>query len=191
MRQKTLTIAAAALLLAAGGAKAVNIWQDPCAWKAGLFSAPTNGIYYYPQELQLDLFGSYNNPEERLPKLFDTNIRHGTWGGGAGANFFFTENLGIGGDLNFGAHGGRIMDYGLGDVIFRMPIDHTPLAPYAIGSGGRQVWPNWDWLYGGGVGLEFRPTAQLGVFADARYLWKNSNVGNDRLILRAGIRIVF
>lgn len=191
MRQKTLIIAAAALILTSVSAKAVNIWEDYCGWKAGLFSAPTNGIYYYPRELQLDLFGSYNNPEQRLPKLFDTDIRRGTWGGGAGANFFFTENLGIGGDVNFSSHPGRIMDYGVGDVLFRMPLGHTPLAPYAIASGGRQVFPNWDWLYGGGVGLEFRPTAQIGIFSDARYLWKNSNFGNDRLILRAGLRIVF
>src|SRR5208282_6916968 len=118
MKNKMLFAAAAALVLAVGTAKASNIWDDPNGWRSGLFSAPTNGAFFNPQELQLDLFGSYDNPEPRLPKLFDSDIRHGAWGGGVGLNYFLSQNIGLGGDVNLAdSQSARLVTHAVGDVL--------------------------------------------------------------------------
>jgi hypothetical protein len=192
MKRKKLAIITTALMLAAGSVgAATDIWDNPKEWSTGLYTTPTNCIWYNPRELSLDLFGSYINPESRLPKLFDSNIRRGAWGGGAGVNYFFCEYLGIGGDVNLSAHPGSIVDQAVWSVILRYPIEHTPIAPYLIGSGGRSISPEWAWIYGGGPGLEVRITKALGLFGEARYFWTDSNTMRDRLILRTGLRIVF
>jgi hypothetical protein len=40
------------------------------------------------------------------------------------------------------------------------------------------------------VGLEFRFNPKMGVFADARYIWKDEGA-RDQAALRAGLRLVF
>jgi len=190
MKTKTILTCAAALALGAGITDAADIWTDPSAWSQGLFAANQNDApKYNAQELSLDLSGSYINPEHRLPDLFNTNIRHGMWGGGVGLNYFFLREVGIGGDVNFSDHGDGITDQATGNVILRLPVGNTGFAPYAIGSGGRGMYPVWQWVYGGGVGLEYRFNPELGLFSDARYFWADR--GFDRLFLRVGFRIAF
>jgi hypothetical protein len=189
MKSKIILSAATTLILTTGMAQTPNVWDNPSAWSQGLFATGTSGPKYSAQELSLDLFGSYINPESRLPKLFDSNIRHGFWGGGVGLNYFLLENVGVGADVNLSDHPGRIVDQALGDVILRLPVGDTGFAPYAIGSGGRGISPIYQWVYGGGVGLEYRFNPELGLFSDSRYLWADRR--GDRLLIRAGFRIVF
>jgi len=189
MKTRMILTYAAVLALAANAGKATDIWNDPSAWSQGLFAGGTDAPKYTGQELSLDLGGSYLNPERGLPHLFDSNIRHGTWGGDVGVNYFFTPQIGIGGDVNFSAHGDGITDQATGNVILRLPLGNSGLAPYIIGSAGRSMSPIWEWVYGGGVGLEYRFNPELGLFSDARYFWADQ--GLDRLLIRVGLRIVF
>lgn len=88
-------------LLSAESGNAQHAWNDPGAWWSGHFAYDKNNApLYNSQEVSLDLFASYINPEGRFGDLFETNIRNGFWGGGAGLNYFFTRELGLGADFN-------------------------------------------------------------------------------------------
>ena len=142
-------------------------------------------------EFDLDLFGSYLNREGKFGDLLDTSTSHGTWGGGVGGSYFFTRMLGLGADVNFSAHPGRITDQVTGNLLLRIPIGSSGFAPYIFGGGGRTFSPDWEWVYGGGVGVEFRFNRQFGIFADGRFLWSNVSTDNDRGLVRAGVRVAF
>jgi hypothetical protein len=189
-----LLVATTALMLTAGIAKAVHVWEDPGAWSSGVF------VYNVPpdqrftaNELSLDLSGSYIAPERHFTKIFDTSIKgnRGEWGGSVGANYFFLQNVGIGGNINMSANGGKFVDQALGNLILRFPICPIGLAPYIYGGGGRGFDPSWEWFADGGIGLEYRPNATTGIFTDATYMFHLRDGSSDRLLLRAGLRIVF
>ena len=135
------------------------------------------------------MFGSYIAPERRIEDLFKTNIRHGDWGGGVGLNYFFTREIGIGGDINMPANGGKLIDNAYGQLIARFPICDTGFAPYVFGGGGRQIEPSWQWEGHAGVGIEYRLNPGWGVFTDARYTWVKHTT--DQILFRAGLRFVF
>jgi hypothetical protein len=191
-------------MLTGGMANAVHVWEDPGAWSSGVF------VYNVPpenrftaNELSLDLSGSYIAPERGLQHLFETDIRHrGHWGGNVGVNYFFLPYLGIGGNINMSANGGNFVDQALGNLILRWPICPIGVAPYIFGGGGRGFDsfgglpagvfdPTWQWFADGGVGLEWRPNATTGIFADATYMWHLKEGSFDRLLLRFGLRLVF
>jgi hypothetical protein len=200
----TVTMAGA---LMASAAQAVHIWQDAGAWSSTVFTYST-APRYTGNELSLDMFGSFTHTENSLSDLFDTNIkRGGQWGGGVGINYFFTPWLGIGSDINFSDHrdqtaggpgheGGPFADYVMGNAILRLPLCNSGFAPYVFGGGGRGFNPHYEWLADLGVGLEYRITPGFGIFSDGRYIWHDhdstaEDPGRDRLLLRAGIRLVF
>ena len=188
---KKVSIAcASAFLLSAGLASATHVWDDPDAWWSGHWVYVEDAPKYIDNELALDLFGSYSAPEEHFSHLAQTNIRHdGWWGGGVGLNYFFIKYVGIMGDVNFGDHSGHAFDQVLGNAVLRFPICNSGLAPYVFGGGGRQAFPNWNWAYDAGVGLEFRFTPGTGIFSDARYMWPDNSP--DRLMIRLGLRLCF
>ena len=47
----------------------------------------------------------------------------------------------------------------------------------------------YEWLADMGVGMEYRLNLATGIFTDGRYIWGDHT--GDRLLLRAGLRIVF
>jgi hypothetical protein len=190
---RTIVCILCALLFLAK-ANAQHVWEDPNGWVGNHFSYNQNNPpMYSAQEVSLDLFASYINPEGRFTDLFDTNIRRGFWGGGAGVNYFFTRELGLGADFNISSKPDdlNLVDQVTGDVLFRLPLGNSGLAPYAIGSGGRAMSPRYEWVYGGGVGLEFRLNPTTGIFSDARFLWADQSTADDRLVIRAGVRLTF
>lgn len=91
-------------------------------------------------------------------------IRHGHWGGGAGVDYFFLKNVGVGTDANASNH---------------------------VGNGGRGIEPVWQWVYGRGVGLEVCVTHNVRIFFDARLLWANKDTDYNELMIRAGLRLAF
>jgi len=147
------------------------------------------GDKYTSGELSLDMFGSYIAGQRGIEHLFDTNIRHGVWGGGVGLNYFFTKEIGIGGDIEIPNDGGNFVNNIDGSLIARLPIGNSGLAPYLFGGGGRQTEPVWQWTGHLGVGLEYRFTPVAGIFADARYMWVDKTP--DEILFRAGLRVVF
>lgn len=184
---------AAALIATSGMAQTTHIWQDSGGWWDSHFAYDQNAPRYTAQEVSLDLFGSYLNPERRFNQLFDTNIRHGFWGGGAGLNYFFTRELGIGTDFNMSDKPGdlNLVDYWVGNLYARLPLGNSGLAPYIFGGGGRAMSPIYQWTYGGGVGLEYRFNPVTGIFSDARFLWGDRGTVYNNLVIRVGLRLVF
>jgi len=206
---KIITVTVAGVLVATT-ARAVHVWEDPAGWSTTTFSYNATAPKYTGNELSLDMFGSYWALERGLGHLFETDIRgdRGRWGGGVGLNYFFTPYLGIGGDVNWSDHrgfGGPSTDWAMGNLILRLPIGNTGIAPYVFGGGGRQfnglfrdpetgdlfAGKRYEWVADAGVGVEVRITPGLGVFTDGRYIWHTKDNGVDRLALRAGVRIAF
>ncbi len=165
-----------------------HVWTDPTVWWGNHWVYLTDNRYT-ANELSMDFFGSYLAGQRAIEHLFKTNIRHGSWGGGVGANYFFTRELGIGGDINIPDNGGNFIDSASGNLIARLPICNSGFAPYIFGGGGRQTQPAWEWFGDAGVGMEFRPNPGTGIFVDARYDWVKHTP--DTLLLRAGLRFVF
>jgi hypothetical protein len=142
-------------------------------------------------ELTLDISGSYVAQQRGIEHLFETNIKHnrGTWGGNVGVNYFITRNIGIGADANMSANGGSFVDAVLGDLTLRFPVGNSGFAPYVFGGGGRTTDVTWEWVGHAGLGVEYRFSRKIGLFADGRYIWPENS--SDALLLRAGFRIVF
>jgi len=192
MKLKRIVAFSAALMLTAGAARAVHVWEDPGEWwTTAITYGPTTTPLFTASELSLDLFGSYVAGEEHLNDLFKTNIKHGTWGGGVGLNYFITREIGIGGDINMGANGGKFVDQALGSLVLRWPFDPTGWAPYIFGGGGRGFDPHWEWLADLGIGVEYRVNPVTGIFVDTRYIWHLQEGSFDRIFFRAGLRVVF
>jgi len=193
MKIKNIIIVATGLLLASGIARAAHVWEDSAGWWDSHWTAAPSALLYNANELNFDMFGSYINPEERFNRLFKQNIHKGSWGGGAGLTYFFTPQLGLGTDFNTSdVDGDWLVNYWVGNFYLRAPLGNSGLAPYVYGGGGRGIdAPRWQWLYGGGVGLEFRFTPMTGIFTDARFLWSHESTAENSLTIRAGLRLGF
>ncbi len=189
MKIKAIACAIVLLSLSAGAATTARArHQDP----GNLFKA---------QELSLDLFASYTAAQQGIDEIFNTNIEHGDWGGGVGLNYFFTRELGIAADINMPDNGGNLVDSASGSLVFRLPWEAAGLAPYVFGGGGRLTEPSWQWSLHAGLGLEWRFSQHIGIFADGRYVWADdayddtyrhqSKFDGDHLLLRSGLRLVF
>jgi hypothetical protein len=189
---KIATLAAAVLLTAgvSGMAQTAHVWNDPQGWWGNHFSySPNTTDKYTANEFSLDTFASYLAGENKLTDVFDTNIRHGKWGGGLGLNYFITRELGVGVDANIPDNDGNFIDSVSGSAIVRIPLGNSGLAPYILAGGGRQTDPAWEWTGHLGAGLEYRFNTTTGVFLDGRYVWADKT--SDTVLLRSGIRFVF
>ncbi len=143
---------------------------------------------YHGCEVSVDAFGvaALRESDFNNGNLAKKDLR---WGGGAGVNFFFTKYLGIGGDAYAISTQHTFVDTTTGNLIIRVPIGNTGLAPYIFGGAGYQFEGVDQIVGGGGVGLEFRLVQHFSIFADARFLFaaKTDNFG----LARAGIRLSF
>ncbi len=188
MKIKNVLIVAATVLLAANTAKAEGDsswnWNDRFAYDR------ENKEIYRANELTLDLFGVYTKERAKFNDTFDRDLRHGDFGGGLGANYFFTRVVGIGADTFAEDNGGGFFDAVNGSLILRLPMDAAHLAPYAIGGGGRQLEGSDHWTAHAGVGLEFRLNQYTGIFIDGRHVF-HIDKGTDYTMLRSGFRIAF
>lgn len=190
MRTKRTFVLAATLLLTANVCTAAHIWEDAGGWWSDHFVMDrSNAPKFVANELSLDLFASFDAPERGIDELFDTDIRDGKWGGGVGLNYFFTREFGLGADINMADNGGNLVDIMQASLFLRLPIESIGLAPYVFGGGGRTTEPVWDWTGHAGLGAELRFNRTTGIFTDARYVWGDDT--SDRLMLRAGLRLVF
>src|ERR1043166_8771290 len=61
-----------------------RLWEDSTSWWEGHFAYEQTASKYNAQEVSMDFFGSYLNPEGKFSDLFKTSMQHGYWGGGAG-----------------------------------------------------------------------------------------------------------
>ena len=163
----------------------------PCgSFAAGYTPFTQTGPLYAPKETSFDMFGSYLAKENQITDLFKTDIHGGAWGGGIGLNYFASQNLGFGTDVNIPNNGGRFIDSYTVNLLYRFPIESIGLAPYIIGGGGRAYDPKTQWIAQVGAGLEFRTSHKMGIFVDGRYEWFMATTP-DKLELRSGLRFVF
>jgi len=187
MKNSTILIglAGACAALAAGTATA----QEPT------FSKETTTTTSYPDSLfqandvSLDLFGSVSIGQQTINHISRERVEdNGRLGLGLGGNYFFTRYLGIGGDAYTENTQHSFVDNASGNLIARFPIDVIHLAPYVYGGGGYQFDPEGLAFGQIGGGLEFRFAKQIGLFADARYVFTDGtqNFGLGRLGLRLG-----
>src|SRR5215212_12017001 len=110
MKITRLITCAMGLLVSGGLASAAHLWEDPNTWVSGHFAYDIQTPRYTANELSFDMFGSYVAGERKFSEIFETNIRHGIWGGGVGLNYFFTREIGIGADINIPDNSGNFID---------------------------------------------------------------------------------
>jgi hypothetical protein len=147
------------------------------------------GPYYHAQEVSLDMFGSGTVHQDDHQDFDGRFHHHAQAGGGVGLNYFFSRYVGVGGDAYTEDRDPCFIYAASGNVIIRLPIDHTGIAPYVFGGGGHQ----WDFVsqnFGqAGAGVEIRLCRHLGFFVDGRWVIaeRTENYG----LGRAGLRISF
>jgi len=145
---------------------------------------------YRAQELSIDLFGSGSVGQQTIDHITGNKIEHnGRLGAGAGLNYFFCRYIGIGGDAYTESTAHNFIDSASGNLIGRLPIGDTGIAPYIFGGAGHQFDQVEQTFGQAGGGVEFRFTHNFGFFVDARYVFadKTDNYG----VGRAGLRLSF
>lgn len=145
---------------------------------------------YRANELSLDLYGEGSINQQTIDNISGNRVRQdGRAGAGIGLNYFFTRYVGLSGDAyTENTHGSYVDDAG-GNVVLRLPLGNSGVAPYIFGGGGHQFDPVKQTYYDAGAGIEFRITHNWGFFVDGRYVFAqdtdNFGVG------RAGLRLSF
>lgn len=185
MNVAKILLLAAVILGSAAAAQAQRNWT----WQWDERFRYTTDEKFRANELTFDLFASYGRGHGHFNDFFDQTLEHGTWGGGVGANYFFTKYLGVGADVFMHANGNEFIDHTSLGVIGRFPIERISLAPYAFGGAGRNFDPIDEWTAHAGIGLEWRLNPHTGIFADGRYVWPDKS--GDFSLLRAGLRFAF
>ncbi len=142
--------------------------------------------YYRENELSVDGFGLAAYGESTVDQS-GSRIRHHTLlGAGAGVNYFFTRNIGVGADMGSENTTGPFIDNAAANLIWRLPLGRKGLAPYIFGGAGRHFGPIRTWFGLAGAGMEYRYNPHLGVFLDVRGVLpdKTKNSGIARLGMR-------
>ena len=151
---------------------------------------PGSEDLYRGNELSLDGFGSAALGQQTLDHLTRRRINQDArLGAGAGLNYFITRNLGVGADAYTENTAHRLIDNVSGNLILRLPLGESGVAPYIFGGGGHKFDPVEANFGQAGAGLEIRFTPHFGIFADGRYVFPNKI--RDYGLARAGFRVAF
>jgi len=145
---------------------------------------------YRANELSLDLFGLGSIDQTTINDLTGvTAKRDSRIGAGAGVNYFFTRNIGLGADAYTAEPWEHAVVSASGNLILRLPLGESGIAPYVFGGGGEQFEGINQGFGQAGGGVELRIFHELGFFVDARYVFadKTENYG----LGRAGLRLTF
>ncbi|MEO5803607.1 MAG: hypothetical protein ABIR24_08750 [Verrucomicrobiota bacterium] len=193
--KKTLIMAASAVLLTAGVAKAEHQWD--WSMKDRFHYASDSKDLYAAQEFTIDLAGAYGVGKAKFNDTFDRSLRRdqfgrsGKFGASVGANYFITRNFGIGADAWGLDNNGGLVDATSGSLILRLPIDVAHLAPYVFGGGGRIFEGPDSWTAHVGAGLEVRLNPRTGIFIDGRHIFLEKDHTSDFALIRSGLRFAF
>jgi hypothetical protein len=146
-------------------------------------------ISYKGCELNLSVFGTGTVGEETLRHPSSRRVeRDGRLGMGVALSYFFCRYVGVEGYAYSESTAGAFIDNAGGDLVLRLPIGDTGLAPYIFGGAARQIDPLYQWTFDGGAGLEWRFAPHVGVFIDGRYVFadKTKDFGMGRFGLKFG-----
>ena len=145
---------------------------------------------YRSGELSVDAFGTASLGEYSLNHLTGARVRHDTrLGVGAGINYFFTRNIGIGADAYSENTHGSFIDSASANMLFRFPLGQSGFAPYGFGGGGYQFDLTEKWFAQVGAGMEYRFTPMVGIFMDARWVLPEHTPTYG--VARLGLRFAF
>jgi hypothetical protein len=162
-----------------------------CASPLALADGPGNTTELFrANELSIDLFGSGSIGQQTIDNISGDRVRDDIrLGAGAGINYFFTRNFGLGLDGYSEDTSGEFVDSAALNLIFRLPIGESGFAPYIFGGATRQFDRVRQWAGDAGGGFEFRFDQHWALFVDARYVIadKTDNYG----VGRGGLRISF
>ena len=145
---------------------------------------------YRAQEFSIDGFASGSIGKQTIDHLSGDTVEHdGRLGAGGGLNFFFNRHIGIGGDAYTENTADHFIDSASGNLIARLPLGRSGVAPYIFGGGGHQFDEVAQTFGQAGAGIELRFMQHAGIFIDARYVVpdRTDNYG----VGRAGLRINF
>jgi hypothetical protein len=148
-----------------------------------------NWMAYNANEVEFSFFGTGTVGERTLRHPSTRRIeRNGKLGAGTGISYFFHRNFGVEGYVYTESVHHYLVDNVGGDLIARLPLGESGVALYALGGGGRQFDPIIQWTLDAGGGIEWRFMPNVGVFADARYVWadKTKDYGLGRIGLKFG-----
>lgn len=145
---------------------------------------------YRANELSLDGFVSASVSRTTLNNLSGARVRQDTrLGGGAGVNYFFTQNMGISADAYSEDTHGAAIDSTSVSFTYRCPLGQSGFAPYGFGGGGRHFENVRTWFAQVGAGIEYRFNPRLGVFLDGR--WVVPDETKYYGVFRLGLRFPF
>jgi hypothetical protein len=109
-------------------------------------------------------------------------------GGGVNFAYFFNDNLGL--EYSYSVHATDSEKHiNALDLIYRMPLGYSCLAPYVMGGGALFSNSSNEGAYRLGGGLEYRFDNCIGVFSDATYNWIHQEA--DAVHVRMGLRVPF
>jgi hypothetical protein len=145
---------------------------------------------YRAHELSVDAFGTGSIGKYTINHLSGSRIRENTeFGVGVGMNYFFTRNLGLGGDVYSENNTGAFIDNASVNLLLRLPLGQSGFAPYVLGGGGYQFDRVDGWLAQFGGGMEYRFTPHVGLFLDARLVLPEQSKYYG--VARLGLRFAF
>ena len=126
----------------------------------------------------------------------DADRADDTWGGGLNLDYFFNPYAGVQVSAAWADPGtSEVWHNYTADLVLRAPIESLHVAPYIFAGGGAIVEDSSEFLGRAGVGIEIRPTANVGVFADWIYNFPGGGGGHDDVedyqMVRMGLKFAF
>jgi hypothetical protein len=148
------------------------------------------GDLYRAYELSVDGFGTASAGKYTINHPSNARVRHDVrLGAGAGMNYFFTRNIGIGAEAYSENTTGTFIDSASANLTLRLPLGQSGFAPYAFGGGGRHFDALKEWFAQAGGGIEYRFNPHVGIFIDARAVLPNE--ARYYGVARLGMRFAF
>jgi hypothetical protein len=185
--KKGIIIAGAVLSLTTLGLRAADDRGDKATIR---YEEPTPSQRFRADELNVDLFGGLTVSEDVIDNISRQRVEdNGRLGAGAGATYFISRHVGIGGEGYSENTAHSLVDHASGSLVIRFPLGESGIAPYIFGGAGHIFDPLPATSGHGGGGIEFRLNPRFGIFADARMVFTDK-LGNYGLG-RAGIRLAF
>jgi outer membrane protein W len=153
-------------------------------------AADDSSSWYRAGELSVGAFGTGSIGQQTIDHLSGSRVSNDVrLGAGAEVNYFFTRYFGIGADAYTENTDHFWVDSASANLIGRIPIGDSGLAPYAFAGAGHQFDNTEQWFGQIGAGIEIRFHENWSIFTDARYVFadKTENYGVGRL----GVRFIF